>query len=111
MSIALDSQAALRPGVGLGISSFVLGAITTLSFIFLVVCAGVAHNNGTATPAFNTMIGASLMLVWIVNLIGVGLGIAGVVQRSSNKTFPILGLVLNFGILVLGAALVAAGLH
>ena len=57
------------------------------------------------------MIGEGMVLVWIIVLIGIGLGIAGVVHRSSRKAFPILGLVLNFGILTLSVALMAIGLR
>ena len=111
MSIALHSQTDLRPRIGLGISSFALGAIGTLSFMLLAGYASVIHNTGSTTPAVNTMIGEGMVLVWIINLIGIGLGIAGVVQRASRKTLPILGLVLNFGILTLGAAIVTVGLR
>jgi len=45
-----------------------------------------------------------------VDLIGIGLGVFGAVDRASKKTYPALGLVLNIGILVLFAALVVIGL-
>jgi len=107
ISIALRSQADMRPRSGLGISSLALGAISTLSFILLTGYASVFNKTGNA----NAMIGEGMVLVWIINLIGTGLGIAGVAHRSSRRTFPILGLVLNFGILTLSVALIAIGLH
>jgi hypothetical protein len=45
------------------------------------------------------------------SLIGIGLDIAGALDRSSKKTFPVLGLVLNFGILAISAAVIAIGLR
>ena len=111
MSIALHSQTDPRPYIGLGISSFTFGAIGTLSFMLLAGYAGVSHNLGSTTPQINTMIGFGMVLVWIVNVIGVGLGIAGAVNNPSRKTFSILGLVLNFGILTLSAAIIVVGLR
>jgi hypothetical protein len=107
MSIALESQAGLRPHNGLGISSFALGAISTLSFMLLAGYASAFNKTGSA----NAMIGEGLVLVWTMILIGIGLGIAGGVHRSSSKTFPILGLVLNLGILTLSVGLMALGLR
>jgi hypothetical protein len=111
MSIASPSQAEPGPHIGLGIWSFTLGAIGTLSFLLLAGYAGVMHNTGSATPAVDMMIGEGMLLVWIINLIGIGLGIAGAVDGASRKTFPVLGLVLNFGILAFSAAVIAIGLR
>ena len=46
MSIALDSQTDLRPRSGLGISSFALGVISTLSFILLTGYASAFNKTG-----------------------------------------------------------------
>jgi hypothetical protein len=107
VSIVLHNQTDLRPRSGLGISSFGLGAIGTLSFVLLTGYASVFNKTGSA----NATIGEGLVLVWTINLIGIGLGIAGVVHRSSRNTFPILGLVLNLGILTLGMTLMEIGLR
>jgi hypothetical protein len=45
-----------------------------------------------------------------VDLIGVGLGFFGALDRSSKKTYPALGLALNIGILALFVALLVIGL-
>jgi hypothetical protein len=110
VSITSHSQADLRPHIGLGISSFAVGAIGTLSFVLLVVYAVVLHNTGRATAEVNAMIGGGMVLVWTMNLIGIGLGIAAAMD-SSKKTFAVLGLVLSFGTLALSAAIVAIGLR
>ena len=109
MSLTSHSQVDLRPHIGLGISSFAVGAIGTLSFVLLAVYAGVLHT-GRATSEVNAMVGIGMVLVWIMNLIGIGLGIAAAMD-SSKKTFAVLGLVLNFGTLALSAAIVAIGLR
>jgi hypothetical protein len=106
MSIALHSQTGLRPRSGLGISSFALGTISTLSFMLLSGYVTVFRETASA----NAMIGVVMSLVWLINMIGIGLGIASVV-RGSRNTLTILGLVLNFGILTLSVALIAIGLR
>jgi|SRR5665213_1596968 len=111
MSMTSYGRTDMRLHIGLGVSSFALGAVGTVSFMLLAGYAAVIHNGGSATPTLDTMIGGGLMLVWISNLIGIGLGIAGAVDRPSKKTLPVLGLVLNFGILALSAAIVAIGLR
>ncbi len=107
MSIAFHSQTELQPHSGLGISSFALGAFSTLSFMLLTGYASAFNETGSA----NAMIGEGMVLVWIINLIGIGLGIAGIARRSSRKTLPILGLVLNLGIVALSVSLMAIGLR
>jgi hypothetical protein len=105
MSIALQSESDLRPRGGLGISSFALGTISTLSF--MLVCGYVTVFKEAASA--NAMVGEILVLIWIVNLIGIGLGIAGVMHRLSSNIFPILGLTLNFGIFTISMALIEIG--
>ena len=105
MSIALHSQTGLRPRSGLGISSFAL-TISTLSFMLLSGYVTVFRETASA----NAMIGVVMSLGWLINMIGIGLGIASVV-RGSRNTLTILGLVLNFGILTLSVALIAIGLR
>jgi hypothetical protein len=106
MSMTLQGQTGLRPSAGLGVSSFAVGAIGTLSFVLLLGWATIDKSEST-----KPMLGAGLVMVWIINLIGIGLGIAGVVKGSSNKTLSILGLVLNGGIVVISAALIAIALR
>jgi hypothetical protein len=110
MSSALDGRTQLRPNTGLGISSFTLGTISMVSFVILMGYAGFLQNAGLATAATNALVGVGLLLVWIVNLTGIGLGIAGVMQHSLKKVFPILGLVFNVGTLALSATVIAIGL-
>jgi hypothetical protein len=105
MSMTLQGQTGLRPRAGLGTSSFAVGAIGTLSFVLLLGWATIDKSEST-----KMMLGTGMVMVWIINLIGIGLGIAGVVNRSSNKTLAILGLVLNGGIMTLSMALIAIGI-
>jgi hypothetical protein len=105
MSIALYSETDLRSRSGLGISSFALGAISALSFMLVL-----GYVTLFKEAASNGVVGVIMVLIWIINLIGIGLGIASVVHRLSRNTFLTLGLVLNFGILTLSMTLIAIGL-
>jgi hypothetical protein len=104
MSIALHSETDLRPRSGFGISSFALGTISALSFLLVL-----GYVTLFKEAASNGLVAVVMVLIWITNLIGIGLGIAGVVHRLSRNTFLILGLVLNFGIMTLSMALIAIG--
>jgi hypothetical protein len=110
MSIALDGRTQLRPHTGLGISSFTLGVISLIAFVALTGYAGLLQTTGHATEATNTLVGVGVLLIWIANLVGIGLGIAGAVQHCLRKVFPTLGLVFNVGNLLLSAAIVAVGI-
>jgi hypothetical protein len=111
MSIVLHNPSDLRRHIGLGISSFAVGVISVLSFVVLLGYAGMIHNTASATPAVNMTIGFGVMIVWLISLIGTGLGIAGALDSLSRKTFPVLGLVFNVGLLMVSTSIVAIGLR
>src|SRR5207302_7656308 len=100
----------LRYPQGQGIASFVIGVTSVILFLALIGAAAVLTKSGKLTPELNVIIGLGVISACFVDLIGIGLGIFGTVDRASKKTFPALGLALNIGILVLFAALVLIGL-
>jgi hypothetical protein len=110
MTITMDNQASIRAHKGTGIASFIIGVTSFTLILALIVTAGVMAKAGKVTPELNMLLGFGLISACFVDLIGIGLGIFGTVDRSSKKVFPVLGLALNIGILVLFAALVAIGL-
>jgi hypothetical protein len=95
---------------GLGIASFIL-AIVTLSGIFMaIVLAGLMSVNGSATPTLKMIVGFAMLFFLLLDVVGIAVGIAGVVDRTSKKTFPVMGIALCTGTLVLRAVIVAVGL-
>jgi hypothetical protein len=110
MSITMENQATIRTHKGKGIASFIVGVISFVLFLVLIGAATVLTQTGKVTQATNAIIGLGLFAICFVDLIGIGLGIFGAADRTSKKTYPTLGLVLNIAILVLFAILLLIGL-
>ena len=110
MSITMENQATVRTHKGKGIASFIMGVTSVILFLALIGTAGVMTQTGKLTPEINIIIGLSMFAACFVDLIGIGLGFFGALDRSSKKTYPALGLALNIGILALFAALLVIGL-
>ena len=107
MSSVFNTEAAAPCRGGLGIASFALGAISVFAFILLSVYATAFNRAASA----NTLIGEIMALIWMINSLGIGLGVAGIVRRRARKTFAVLGITANLGLMSLSAALIAIGLH
>ncbi len=93
---------------GLGIASFVVSLLMGASEFLLIMVAGILE---TATPGglneeslAAIFIGLLVIAGLFANLAGVGLGIAGLVQRDRKKVFSTLGVVFN-GMIILGLVL------
>jgi hypothetical protein len=110
MALSMENEAPIRAHKGTGIASFVIGVTSVILGFALMGAAGVMTQAGKLTPELATIIGLGMFAACFVDLIGIALGVVGAVDRSSKKTFPVLGLSLNIGIIVLFAALVAIGL-
>jgi hypothetical protein len=104
-------QAEVRRHKGLGIASFVVALAVLVLIFFLFLVAGVMHNAGASTPAANAIVGSGIFFLWFLDLVAVGLGIGGAVDRNSKKIFPILGIVIAAITLLLSVALVLIGIH
>jgi len=106
----MDEQALLRHR-GLGIASFII-AMVVLLLIFLVFgVAGALRVSGVKSPAIDVVIGLAAIALWLANLVGIGLGIAGLIDKTSKKTFPILGLVIGAGTLAISVGVVLIGIR
>ena len=108
----MDQQVVRRHG-GLGIASFIIALFSLVALVMIIAALGVMANQGraTGTEPLTQLLGIAMLLVLFVDLIGVVLGIAGAVDRTSKKVFPILGLVFGVGLLLLGVGLIALGLY
>jgi hypothetical protein len=111
MGIIMEQQVVRRHG-GLGIASFVITLISLIAIVMLFLIIGVMVNQGRVPekdPLIQIM-SLGVILAAFVDLIGVGLGIAGAMDRTSKKVFPVLGLILGIAILVIAGALMVIGL-
>ena len=82
----------------LGIASFTIAMISGLLFWGSIVLAIVLEESGASLSEIELqemILGLVLMLVAFVNLVGTGLGIAGVMSKTKKRVFAILGIVFN----------------
>ena len=95
---------------GLGIASFVIGVLSIFVDFAIFGIAGHLKNTGQETQTVNMIVGFAILVLLGVCLLGLGLGIAGAVDRTSKKVFPVLGIVLCTFVFLATAALVAIGI-
>jgi len=110
MSITMENHANIRTHNGKGITSFIIGVISFVFVLALIGTAGVMTKAGIMTPQLTMLLGLGMISACFVDLIGIGLGVSGAVDSSSKKVYPMLGLALNVGILVVFGALLFVGL-
>jgi len=82
----------------LGIASFTIAMISGLLFWGSIVLAIVLEESGASLSEIELqemILGLVLMLVAFVNLVGTGLGIAGVMSKTKKRVFAILGIIFN----------------
>jgi hypothetical protein len=99
---------------GLGISSFIIStAIGVLMFLLFIV-AGVME---TSTPGGidedstgAMLVGLFLIAFLVLDLLAIGLGIAGLIQKDRKKIFSILGVVFGASTIVITIFLMIIGL-
>ena len=56
-------------------------------------------------------VGFGIFGLWFVDLVAIGLGIAGAVDRTSKKAFPVTGLIIGIGTVVASVAIVLVGIR
>ena len=99
---------------GVGVASFVTSIIASTGMIFLYVVAAymhVASGGGIDETSSGAMVlGLFIMLFFIVLLISVGLGIAGLVQKNTKKIFPLLGTIFSSVVFLITGVVMAIGM-
>lgn len=89
-----------------GIASFIISIIAWISLLMtlivaVIIAAVVEPINIQESYPIGILVGSLLLIVFLLSLIGIGLGIAGLFQKKRKKVFSILGLIFN-GIVFLG---------
>ena len=105
----------------LGIASVVLGALSWLAGAVLVVLSFLPESGTYASQhATNRLLVFALVVAPVLHLVGLGIGIAGAIKKSSKKGLAVTGIVVNgvplalaiFGwilVVILGVAVLTSG--
>jgi len=90
---------------GMGIASFIISLVIGVGVLLAIVIAGVikvANPESLQDESIGTaLIGLFVIACLFINLIGIGLGIAGLVQKNRKRIFSILGTIIN-GVVLIG---------
>jgi hypothetical protein len=80
---------------GLGIASFIISIIVGILIFLLVVIAGIMETTTSGGINENSagalILGATIFALIALDVVGLGLGIAGCSQKNKKKIFAILG--------------------
>jgi len=99
---------------GFGIASFVMAIIQTVGAFVLLVVAGYLQSTtpgGMDEKSLEAvLVGLGFFALVFLFLVGLGLGIAGVIQRDHRRLFAILGLTINSAILIVLGVVFSVGL-
>ena len=99
---------------GLGIASFILGlggGLLTFLVFFVAGIIGAANGGEIDEESVEAvMIGLFLMLFVFLDLLAIGLGIAGLMQKDRKKVFAVLGVACGASSVVLSGFLMLLGL-
>ena len=94
---------------GVGIAAFIISLLMGLITFIVVVIAGILESSSPGgmdeTSIEAAVVGLLIIGCILVQLVALGLGIAGLVQKNRKKLFAILGTVFSgmtlFGVVVL----------
>ncbi len=99
---------------GIGITSFVISIVAAIAIFVVFVIAGILE---ASTPggldeksAAAIITGLGIIALILVDIVALGLGIAGLFQRERIKLFAILGAVFSFATVGCTIVLIVLGL-
>lgn len=97
----------------LGISSFVISMVVIVLELvsFLLIAVTAAANNKSNLFGVALTFGLIAIFGALGNLTGIGLGLAGVIQKNRKKVFSILGLIINSILIILFILLLVVGIN
>lgn len=101
---------AVMPHSGLGVASFIIAMIVVVLSILAVVLIVMALGQAYSRSGGRSLATAGGLIICggaVAALVGVGLGIGACFQENRNRTFAIVGLILN-GLIILAVAVLFA---
>jgi len=95
----------------MGIASFIIALAQGFLTLLVIIFAGILTMSG---PQHENEAGFAVLGLFIIggiftHLVGVGLGIAGMVQKNRKKVFSILGFVFNITVILFVILLMLIG--
>ena len=95
----------------LGIASFVISLAVGVTLLALFIVAGILVRRGSPTnyPG-QTVVGAIGILLLAADVVGAGLGLAGICQSRRKRVFAILGTVFSLFTIVGTVSLMVVGI-
>ena len=106
--MTLDTPPVLRHRA-LGISSFIVSLLMAAVYFLDMAFAGYAHATGTVAPGVTAVVGILLFFSWFLGLVSIGLGIAGLRDKTARRGFAIAGMgisgaafTVSLGLMILG---------
>ncbi|MBI4329764.1 MAG: hypothetical protein HY673_00610 [Chloroflexi bacterium] len=100
-----------RKHSGFGTASFIISMVMGIFLAGDLLVAGILVARKTPDDSLALIIVGLFMFVAMFGcLVGVGLGIAGVVDRTRRKVFSVLGLILNSALILVIATVLIVGL-
>ncbi len=114
MEEVLRNTDPLKPHTGFGIASFVTSICAGLTLVGSLGVAGYVSIKTPgvmedATSAEAILVGTAMVLGCFLALIGIGLGVAGLLQQGKKKTLSVLGSIFSVGVLLITASLMIIG--
>jgi len=106
------NEAIIRRHKGVGIWSFGISLAILLNFILIIFpLATIISSLVVGGDSLNKYLGIIVITMGAVDIVALGLGIAGLTDKSAKKLLPVLGSVISTGTILLLAALIHIGLR
>jgi hypothetical protein len=104
----MDTQPAVTHS-GIGIASFIVSVLALVILIAAFAVITVSVTSAGVDKRLEVGAGLAIAITWLLNLIGLGLGIAGAAQKGSKKVFSVLGIVFSAATILVSVAVIVLG--
>jgi hypothetical protein len=99
---------------GIGIASFIISILGGILTFVVILIAGAIEGSTPGGMDENSaeaiVIGLSIISLFFLNILAVGLGVGGLVQKERKKIFAILGTIFSSFTVLLTIGLIVLGL-
>ena len=97
----------------LGITSLLISIFTAIGLLIVCIVAGVMESNTYGgmdeESAGAIILGLFIFVFWFLDLLAIGLGIAGIFQNIRNRITAIIGTIIAVATMIISVSLVLIG--